>query len=369
MEDMTEIRHAMYQRGFSILPISGKRPPMDEWQKLCANSDAIALWPRLYPFAGNTGVHTRDTPAIDADIFNEEAAEAIEALARARFEEHGTFAVRVGLAPKRAFLFRADKPFHKLALKLVAPNGKGEKIEILGDGEQLVCHGVHPDTRKPYAWTGGTPWADIYAKDLPLLTEKLALEFLRDAAELLATEYGYTIKSAPWTTKTTNGDAGKPHQSTDWGELFSDIYTGADLHDAIARLAFSFVATGMSGAAAVARLRSMMEKSQAPRDARWQDRYDDIPRAVRSAQEKLEVSREQEFMREQAERLERAAQAEQAPQPEPPPKPQPNILPFHRHGEVDPLEARTWCVHELIPETGSGLFAGRPSTRSSSRTA
>src|SRR5215471_16647303 len=83
MEDMTEIRHAMYQRGFSILPISGKRPPMDEWQKLCANSDAIALWPRLYPFAGNTGVHTRDTPAIDADIFNEEAAEAIEALARA----------------------------------------------------------------------------------------------------------------------------------------------------------------------------------------------------------------------------------------------------------------------------------------------
>src|SRR5262249_53878565 len=154
MQDVTEVRREMYKRGFSILPISGKRPPRAGWQKLDANTDPIALWPKLYPFAGNTGVLTRFTPAIDADILNEEAAEAVEALARSRFEEHGMFAVRVGLAPKRAFLFRTDKPFKKLTLKFIAPNGKGEKIEILGDGEQLVVHGRHPETPKPYSWFG-----------------------------------------------------------------------------------------------------------------------------------------------------------------------------------------------------------------------
>jgi hypothetical protein len=292
MEDVTEIRHEMHKRGFAVLPISGKRPPMDEWQKLSANTDAITLWPKVYPFAANTGVLTKYTPAIDADIFNEEAAEAVEALARARFEEHGMFAVRVGLAPKRAFLFRTDKPFAKLTLKLIAPNGKGEKIEILGDGGQLVVHGKHIETKKPYSWTGGTPWAELHVKDLPYLDEATARAFLHDAAELLTTEYGYRLHEEPRRTQ-INGGAGAPQAASDLGALFSNIYTGTDLHESTARLAYSFIATGMSGAAVVARLRSMMAASQAPRDARWQDRYEDIPRAVRTAQEKLEITREQ----------------------------------------------------------------------------
>jgi RecA-family ATPase len=43
----------------------------------------------------------------------------------------------------------------------------------------------------------------------------------------------------------------------------------------------------MSGGAAVNVLRAAMEASDAPHDTRWQERYDDIPRAVSSAEKKF----------------------------------------------------------------------------------
>jgi hypothetical protein len=347
--DITEIRHAMYQHGFAIIPVTGKNPAIDGWQNISANTELIDLWPKSYPFHKNTGVLTRDTPCIDIDIMNAEASDAVESLLRSRFEEHGMISARIGMSPKRAFLFRTDKPFAKLTLKLIAPNGKGEKIEILGDGGQVVVHGIHPDTKKPYEWMNGTPWEDIRAQDLPYMDETIAREFLRDAAELLTTEYGYKLQAEP--KPSANGGAGAARGAADWGKLFADIYTGADFHDATRDLAMSFAGVGMSRAAAITRLREAMDASRAPRDKRWQDRYSDIGRAVETAFEKLGLERE-------AAQLEQATEQPQ-PDPPPPPRPQPKILPFHRHGEVDPLEARSWCVHELIPETGSGLFAGQ----------
>ena len=43
----------------------------------------------------------------------------------------------------------------------------------------------------------------------------------------------------------------------------------------------------MSEAAAIERLRSKMDASNAPKDERWRERYDNIPRALRSAKEKF----------------------------------------------------------------------------------
>ena len=43
----------------------------------------------------------------------------------------------------------------------------------------------------------------------------------------------------------------------------------------------------MSGGAAVNVLRALMEASDAPHDKRWQERYDDIPRSVSSAEKKF----------------------------------------------------------------------------------
>ena len=68
---------------------------------------------------------------------------------------------------------------------------------------------------------------------------------------------------------------------------FHSLFAGERLHDSIVELAASFTAIGLSEAAAIERLRSLMDASNAPKDERWRERYDDIPRAVRSAKEKF----------------------------------------------------------------------------------
>jgi hypothetical protein len=148
---LTELRLRLHDAGFSPIPCQGKKPAPSCWeQKIDTTADEIALWSQVFQYADNTGILTKATPAADIDIVNPEAAEAVEALARERFEERGYILVRVGLAPKRAILLRTDAPFKKITGNVIAPDGsKGQKIELLGDGQQVVVFGIHPDTGKP----------------------------------------------------------------------------------------------------------------------------------------------------------------------------------------------------------------------------
>lgn len=74
-------------------------------------------------------------PTFDIDVLNPEASEAVEVLVRERFEERGHILVRIGLAPKRAIPFRTDKPFDKIEVNFIAPDGSaGQKFELLSDG-------------------------------------------------------------------------------------------------------------------------------------------------------------------------------------------------------------------------------------------
>ena len=81
---------------------------MKDWSNLDASEADIRAWEKSFPYAASTGVLTRFVPTLDIDITSEPAAEAVEALARERFEEHGYLPVRIGRAPKRAVLFRTD---------------------------------------------------------------------------------------------------------------------------------------------------------------------------------------------------------------------------------------------------------------------
>ena len=83
--------------GFSPLPLNGKRALMEGWARLGdATEHDIRRWTRTRPAETNTGVLTRTSPAFDIDILDPEAAEAVERLARERFEESGVFPVRFG---------------------------------------------------------------------------------------------------------------------------------------------------------------------------------------------------------------------------------------------------------------------------------
>ena len=198
--DITALRLHLRKAGFHPLPLEGKAPRMPGWQqKFNPTKDEIRLWAKTWHLAQSTGVLAKFTPAVDIDITAEDAAEAVEALAREFLAEHGDVYVRIGKAPKRLIPLRTDEPFTKMSRVFIAPNGTGQKIEILGDGQQYVVDGIHPETGRPYSWHGGD-LQTIKREDLPYVRRGDIELFLDAAARLLVKEFGYVEQGA-------NGDA------------------------------------------------------------------------------------------------------------------------------------------------------------------
>src|SRR5262245_22351272 len=285
MATVLEIRQALVDHGFTPIPLIGKVPPFEKWQKIENVTRAgLETWSRNWPRATNTGILTRLVPTIDIDILNEPAAIAAEELIRERFEERGYVLARVGRAPKRAIPFRTLQPFAKLTTNFLVPAGaNAEKIEFLCDGQQFVAHGVHPDTLKPYSWFGGDPTSVSY-NDLPLISAEEADQLQRDIAALLINDFGYVIGAGRPARK---GNGAPEDRAGDWQSLIDAILAGNDLHANTRDLAAKMVRAGTDGGAIVNFLRGLMMSSAAPRDERWQSRYDNLPRQVDSMQEKL----------------------------------------------------------------------------------
>jgi hypothetical protein len=196
MQPVFEIRRAMIAHGYTPIPVVGKKPPLEEWQKIATVSqETLEEWDRTWPCAGNTGVLTRLTPTLDLDLLNELAAIAAENLVRERFEARGRILSRIGCAPKRAIPFRTQAPFKKLITLFAVPAGvdpaKAERIEFLADGQQFVAHGVHPDTHKEYLWTGGDPTTVAY-DDLPEISATEAEQLQNDVVAMLVRDFSYS---------------------------------------------------------------------------------------------------------------------------------------------------------------------------------
>jgi Bifunctional DNA primase/polymerase, N-terminal len=90
MATVLEVRQALIDRGYVPIPVIGKAPPFKLWQKIeNVSRSMLEAWGRNWPRASNTGILTKHTPTLDADILNEPAAIAVEELVRVRFEERG----------------------------------------------------------------------------------------------------------------------------------------------------------------------------------------------------------------------------------------------------------------------------------------
>jgi hypothetical protein len=163
-------RHQLLHGGFVPLPLAGKRPIFNNWQFSEPSHGEVALWPR-----GNTGILNRKAPAVDIDILDVDVANQIEALV---VELAGPTLVRVGRAPKRALLYRTEVPFAKIR----TPRYEQGHVEVLCDGQQIVCFGVHPDTGRPYEWH---PHPPTKRSDLPVLDEGTAREIVAKATAIM----------------------------------------------------------------------------------------------------------------------------------------------------------------------------------------
>jgi len=212
-ETITTLRLQLQANGFSPLPCMGKAPAMEKWtEKLSCTEAEIRRWPLpgFWHLAHNTGVIAKFAPGIDIDIKIPDAADAVETLAREFFEEHGDIRVRFGLPPKRLIPLRTDEPFKKLRRVFTAPDGSEQKLELLGDGQQYIVAGIHPDTGQPYRWFGGD-LTNTPRESLPYVRHEEAERFLEAATKLLAEEHGFILDDGG--AKTGNG--GDPHEAGD----------------------------------------------------------------------------------------------------------------------------------------------------------
>jgi hypothetical protein len=291
ISEASALRLKLVRLGYTPLPLFGKAPPMKKWHDTAnVSRDMIAMWAKTWPTARNTGILTQHTPAIDLDIYSEEATCACEDFVRERFEERGPIMVRIGKAPKRLIPFRTLDPFAKITVNFTG--GDGEKIELLAAGQQFVADGIHPDIGQPYRWHGGEPWTTAH-DELPYLHPEEAQELVADVAQILTTEFGYQ-RTRPTARRGPTGGNGHAAGNNDatgggdaWQHHIGNIIAGGSLHDSIRDLAGMLIGAGMQPGAAVHLIEALLELADIPHDARWDARYRDVPRAIDSAVQKF----------------------------------------------------------------------------------
>ena len=186
---MAQLGARLVDAGFPILPIQpGTKKPgvfrrgawrdYPAWSRHCERDTTdheIDVWGD-WPEAG-IGIAAGRVIGIDIDVLSDPPlAKRIEVLAREQLGD--TPALRIGRAPKRLLVYRAEQPFKGF---------KRPPIEVLGLGQQFIAYGIHPETGQPYDWPLET-LAEIRIDDLPTITAAQAHAFAAAAIALVPPE-------------------------------------------------------------------------------------------------------------------------------------------------------------------------------------
>ena len=206
LDRASAVRKKLLRAGFLPIPCIGKTINITDWPNIIATEADIDSWFTRYPDAMNTGLLTRTTPAIDLDVYDPDVAEELELMLFDMIGEGHTL-TRFGQPPKRAVLFQTDTPFKKIRTPVFTSPGSNKEnfVEVLGDGQQIIVFGVHPETGKDYSWHGGEP-GDVTRADLPVLTEAMARDFIERATAVM--------DAAGWIRKADSKPQGNGHAST-----------------------------------------------------------------------------------------------------------------------------------------------------------
>ena len=190
MDRATAQRKSLLACGYVPIPINGKAPITPAWQKVQPTVREVEQWPQLYPYAFNTGILTRATPTVDIDVYDPNVVAELQELLWSVVGHGGHAMMRIGQAPKCAIPFQTDQPFAKISTPVfTSPNGRKHHVEVLGDGQQVVVFGRHPDTGGNYTWQGGEP--STVARDaLPYINAALATEYVAKCADRMR-EHGW----------------------------------------------------------------------------------------------------------------------------------------------------------------------------------
>jgi hypothetical protein len=260
---VTEIRLAMHTNGYDPLPCSGKIPAPLAWQtKIGLSADEIRQMALQFPHATNTGACCERTPALDVDIGDPGAAEAVRNAINDWFGERGDVIFRVGRPPKFLVPFRTDEPFPKMKREFHGPNDATYRLEFLGHGQQFIAAGIHPDLHKAYQWPGGHSLENTPRASLPEITESEATELLDYLTDLLVEQFDFT----PLQDQDRDPDASEfivqAKDTVDVEQELAAIHYG-NIHDTWKRCMGALLRGGMAANDTVRQLKAAAEQSPA----------------------------------------------------------------------------------------------------------
>lgn len=191
-----ERRQLLYHNGYAPLPIriGDKHPLIKDWNALAHEDRSYFCPDRWYnhPFCG---IATYGLRLIDGDIDDPDLAEQLH---RYIVRRVGCPPIRFNTVnPRRVYVFRAAEGMPR---KLFCKNSTTEYgIDVLGDGQQCFCFGIHPKGY-PHLWTRSP--LEVAVADLPSITEDEVMELLDYGIALLEADrwtdhQRFTLKPQP----------------------------------------------------------------------------------------------------------------------------------------------------------------------------
>ena len=255
IEQATQTRIALFEAGFCPLPFvcREKRPAIRNWQRLAGNVDEACIfgWQEKYPNATGTGVLAGHLTVIDVDVTKPELIkpikESIHTITGATPPE------RIGCPPKTAFFFRSETPMRKKVSKRYGSElVQDQQIEVLGQGQCVVTHNIHPATNQLYRWPN-IDLVNCTHNSLPQINQSQVSQII-SAAEQIMSSAGLVSKQ-DITTREKNVFAtmkrnGYDEISTEQMRNILEHIPNHDRHyDDWTKVAFGLNAWGGAGAA------------------------------------------------------------------------------------------------------------------------
>jgi len=214
----------MLSAGMSIVPITPDTKKCLEagWQSSHYTADDLEkFYPDIRPhgvglLTGRSlvgGDDTRRLMMLDVDFTHPEASAAILHYIETKW---GKVPRRIGKAPKFAvpFLYRdTDGKYTKRTGRYFTKDNIAGRIEVLGEGQQCVIMGTHPDTRLPYTWENNVPWEPSMLMTYCIEGTAKLLEMIAEIDQVLV-DVGFTPLGATATEVDrwrVNEPGGKPY--------------------------------------------------------------------------------------------------------------------------------------------------------------
>ena len=98
---VTARRLRLLEHGYEPVACEDKLPVLAGWQRIETTPAEIERWAQALPHATNTGIRTKNTPAVDIDIRDLAVADQVQQALLNIIGDGGTILQRVGLPPKQ----------------------------------------------------------------------------------------------------------------------------------------------------------------------------------------------------------------------------------------------------------------------------